>query len=63
MNHWSVAVILLVGLVGVILEIASGVGYLGQEKFLGYSLGNAFAILGVISNLLSAAQDLVHPAG
>ena len=47
------AIILLVGLVGVILEIASGVGYLGQKKFLGYTLGNAFAIFGVISNLLS----------
>jgi hypothetical protein len=53
MNHWSVAGILLLGLAGVILEIASGVGYLGQKKFIGYTLGNAFAILGVTSNFVS----------
>jgi hypothetical protein len=39
-----------------ILLIASGVGYLQQKKFLGRTLGNAYAAIAIISSLLFAVS-------
>lgn len=52
-------VIVLASLVSGALLIASGIGYLKLKKFLGRSLGNAYAILGVASTLMSS---LLMPA-
>lgn len=50
----------LIGLVGVALMITAGVGYLGQKKFLGRTLGNAYAavaILATVIGLTAASQS------
>lgn len=47
---------LLLGVVRVILLITAGVGYLGQKKFLGRTLGNAYAILGVADTAIAIAM-------
>lgn len=44
--------ILLLGAVSAMLLIASGVGYLQQKKFLGRTLGNAYAVISIASSLL-----------
>ncbi len=46
-----------IGLLASILEIVAGIGYLGQKKS-GRTMGNAFAILGVVSVIMSIV--LVH---
>lgn len=46
---------LLLGLVTVVLMITSGVGYLGQKRFLGRTLGNAYAILSLIGTAIGIA--------
>ena len=40
---------------GAALMITSGVGYLGQKRFLGRTLGNTYAILSILNNVLSLA--------
>ncbi len=47
---------LLLGAVRMILLIASGVGYLGQKKFLGRTLGNVYAILGIAGFAIDLAM-------
>jgi hypothetical protein len=42
---------LIVGAVSAILLIVSGIGYLQQKKFLGRTLGNAYAVLSIASSL------------
>ena len=49
---WAV---ILLGIVGTALMITSGVGYLGQKRFLGRTLGNSYAILSILSSVLSLA--------
>ena len=49
---WAV---ILLGIVGAALMITSGVGYLGQKRFLGRTLGNTYAILSILNNVLSLA--------
>jgi small-conductance mechanosensitive channel len=44
---------ILLGIVGAALMITSGVGYLGQKRFLGRTLGNSYAILSILSSVLS----------
>lgn len=44
--------ILLLGAVSAILLIVSGVGYLQQKKFLGRTLGNAYALVSIGSSLI-----------
>ncbi|MBN1475926.1 hypothetical protein JXA47_04160 [Candidatus Sumerlaeota bacterium] len=44
-----VVVQLLFGVAACILLIASGVGYLGQKKFSGQTLGNAYAVVSIVS--------------
>ena len=39
---------IILGLLTCGLLIASGVGYLGQKKFLGQKLGNAYGVLGIV---------------
>ena len=46
--------ILVLSLVGTILMIASGVGYLQQKKFLGRTLGSAYALLSILQALITA---------
>lgn len=41
---------LLLSLATVVLMITSGVGYLGQKRFLGRTLGNAYAITSIVSS-------------
>ncbi|MCR9247996.1 MAG: hypothetical protein NXI31_23440 [bacterium] len=43
-----------VSAISTILQIASGVGYLKQKKFLGRTLGNAYAVTAVIGSLIPA---------
>ena len=45
----------LLGLVTVGLMIASGVGYLGQKRFLGRTLGNAYAVCSLVSTGIGIA--------
>ena len=45
--------ILILSLLGTILMIASGVGYLQQKKFLGRTLGSAYALLSILQALIS----------
>jgi len=47
-------VLAVISLVTAVLLIASGIGYLKLKKFLGRTLGNVTAILGVVSTLGSA---------
>ncbi len=51
----SVYLVLIVGVVCVALMIASGVGYLGQKKFLGRKLGNTYAGLSLLNTVLALA--------
>jgi len=46
---------LLLGGINVILLIASGVGYIGQKKFLGRTLGTVYAILSLAGSVISLA--------
>jgi hypothetical protein len=43
---------LLLSLVSVALLIASGVGYLGQKRFLGRTLGTAYGVLSIIATVI-----------
>ena len=43
---------LLLRLLGIILMIASGVGYLQQKKFLGRTLGSAYALLSILQAVI-----------
>ena len=43
---------LLLRLLGTILMIASGVGYLQQKKFLGRTLGSAYALLSILQAVI-----------
>lgn len=43
---------ILLSTVAVALMIASGVGYLGQKRFLGRTLGNAYALVSIASSIL-----------
>lgn len=47
--------ILVMSAVSAVLLITSGVGYLKQKKFLGRTLGNAYATLAVATSLVIAA--------
>jgi hypothetical protein len=47
--------LILLSMVQVGLMIASGVGYLGQKRFLGRTLGNTYAILSILGSVLSVA--------
>ena len=38
-----------------VLLLVSGIGYIKQKKFLGRTLGNAYAVLGLAYSILSAA--------
>jgi len=46
-------VILLLSLVSSVLLLVSGIGYLRQKKFTGWLLGNAYAVLTIISSVVS----------
>jgi hypothetical protein len=46
---------LLLSIVTVGLMIASGVGYLGQKRFLGRTLGNAYALTSLVSSAIGIA--------
>jgi hypothetical protein len=48
--------LLLVGVIRMICLITSGVGYLGQKKFLGRTLGNVYAILGIADFAIGLAM-------
>lgn len=43
-------------LVSALLLLLSGIGYLQQKKFLGRTMGNAYAVLGVAGTAISAMQ-------
>lgn len=47
--------LILLGFVRMGLMIASGVGYLGQKKFLGRTLGNTYGILALLDTVLAVA--------
>ncbi len=46
--------LLAVSAVSSILLLISGIGYIKQKKFMGRTLGNAYAILAIISGIVSA---------
>lgn len=47
--------LILLGFVRMGIMIAAGVGYLGQKKFLGRTLGNTYAILSLLDTALGLA--------
>lgn len=47
-----VMVNLLLGIATVVLMITSGIGYLGQKRFLGRTLGNAYAVCSLASTAI-----------
>lgn len=47
--------LILLGFVRMGLMIAAGVGYLGQKRFLGRTLGNAYAIMSLLDTVLGIA--------
>lgn len=51
----SVYLGLFLGTVSVALMITSGVGYLGQKKFLGRTLGNAYAATSLVNTAIGLA--------
>jgi hypothetical protein len=53
------AVMVAISVVSTTLIIASGVGYLKQKKFLGRGLGNAYALLSIVSSIVGG---LLTPA-
>ena len=50
--------LMIIGLVASSLLIVSGVGYIKQKKFLGYTLGTAYACVGILNVILNLA--LIH---
>lgn len=48
-------VLLCISLISAILLIVSGIGYLKLKKFLGRTLGSAYAIVGIVSSASSSA--------
>jgi hypothetical protein len=52
-----------ISLITAILLIASGVGYLKLKKFLGRTLGNAYAIVSIVSSVASALLMPVELGG
>jgi hypothetical protein len=44
------------GLVGVLLLIVSGIGYIGQKRFLGRTLGTVYGVVSLINTVLSIAM-------
>ena len=48
-NSGMVWVSILLGLASVALMITAGVGYLGQKRFLGRTIGNAYAVTSLVS--------------
>lgn len=52
---WAVYVQILLLAVGAILLITSGVGYLGQKKFMGRTLGNGYAVCSLAGTVLGLA--------
>lgn len=54
---------LLLSVVSVTLLIAAGVGYLGQKKFLGRTLGTAYAVIALAATGLSLAGGTPFSAG
>ena len=52
---WPILIgLLVVSAVSSILLLLSGIGYIKQKKFLGRALGNTYAILAIISGVVSA---------
>ena len=56
MGKGMLVVMLVLGVISTVLMIASGVGYLKQKKFLGRTLGNAYAGLALVQSGISAAM-------
>lgn len=54
MGEGLFTILLVLSAVSAFLLIASGVGYLKQKKFLGRTLGNAYALFSILSGLGSA---------
>ncbi len=50
---WLIGLVVLMAVSSILLLI-SGIGYIKQKKFMGRALGNAYAILAVISGVASA---------
>jgi len=48
--------ILALSLISNVLLILSGIGYLKQKKILGRALGNAYAVITIISSIVSGTQ-------
>ncbi|MCK4850662.1 MAG: hypothetical protein KAT11_04880 [Phycisphaerae bacterium] len=46
--------LLAVSVLSSILLLISGIGYIKQKKFMGHTLGNAYAILAIITGIVSA---------
>jgi len=43
---------LIMGVLTVVLLIISGIGYLGQKKMMGHKLGNAYAVISILSSII-----------
>ena len=48
--------LIVLSVVSSILLLVSGIGYIKQKKFMGRTLGNAYAILAIISGIVSAVM-------
>ena len=46
--------LLALSVISSVLLLISGIGYIKQKKFMGRTLGNAYAILAIISGIVSA---------
>lgn len=55
--------VIAVSAIATLLQIVSGIGYLQQKKFLGRTLGNAYAVLSVVSGLIPALMISDPDAG
>ena len=50
---WLIGLLVLSAISSILL-LVSGIGYIKQKKFMGRTLGNAYAILAIISGIVSA---------
>jgi hypothetical protein len=55
-NSGLIYLALLVGAAAAAFEIASGVGYLKQKRFLGRTVGSAYAVLSLVSAVISVSS-------
>lgn len=54
---------MVIGALSAVLMIVSGIGYLKQKKFLGRTLGNVYAVLSIVSSIITGMMVSAQAGG